>query len=60
MPVSYTKIPYDQLLKNQIAYDMIDLAGRSYFEKWDMLEFEKAILGMGENKYIKNEKIIMP
>ena len=56
MPVSYTKIPYDQILKNQIAYDMIDLAGRSYFEKWDMLEFEKAILGMGENKYIKNEK----
>ena len=47
MPVSYTKLPYEQLLCHQAAYDLIDTKGREYFDRWDILEFEKAILGCG-------------
>jgi len=56
MPVSYTKVPYEQLLGHQAAYDMIDAAGRAYFDNWDMLEFEKAHLGAGSTGYICNDR----
>lgn len=52
MPVSYTKLPYEQLLCHQAAYDLIDTKGREYFDRWDILEFEKAILGCGSTGYI--------
>lgn len=56
MPIPYEKIPYQQLLCNQRAYELIDKAGRTYFSNWDMSEFEKAILGMGSTGYIRNEQ----
>lgn len=56
MPVLYENVPYNQLLCNQRAYDIIDAAGKSYFPNWDMNEFEKAILGMGSTGFICNEK----
>jgi hypothetical protein len=52
MPVPYERIPYEQLLCHQAAYDLIDLAGRNKFRNWDILEFEKAILGAEGTKYI--------
>jgi hypothetical protein len=52
MPVPYETVPYEQLLCHQAAYDLIDLAGRDRFENWDVLEFAKAILGMGNTRYI--------
>lgn len=56
MPVPYEKIPYNQLLCNQRAYDIIDKSGRTHFPNWDMQEFEKAIIGMGSTGFICNEK----
>ncbi len=56
MPISYTKLPYHQLLCHQGAYDLIDTSGRAYFENWDIREFEKAILGCGSTGYICNER----
>lgn len=56
MPIPYEKIPYNQLLCNQRAYNIIDEAGSAYFPNWDITEFEKAILGMGSTGFICNEK----
>ena len=56
MPVSYIELPYEQLLCHQAAYDLIDTNGREYFEDWDILEFEKAILGCGSTGYICNDR----
>lgn len=56
MPILYEKIPFQQLLCNQRAYEIIDKAGCAYFENWDMTEFEKAILGMGGTGCIGNEQ----
>ena len=55
MPVSYTRVPYHQLLCHQGAYDLLDIAGRAYFPEWDILEFEKAHLGAGSTGFICNE-----
>lgn len=56
MPIHYENIPYQQLLCNQRAYELIDKAGCAYFSNWNMDEFEKAILGMGSTGYICNEQ----
>ena len=64
MPVSYNKIPYSQLLCHEGAYTLIDTLGRAHFKEWDILEFEKAILGCGSTEYIcsddDREAVIAP
>lgn len=54
MPVSFTKIPFPQLLCHQGAYEIIDAYGRENFEGWDIVEFEKSILGCGSIKFVHN------
>jgi len=56
MPTPYKKIPYNQLLCNQRAYDIIDKAGKAYFPNWDVNEFEKDIIAMEGMGFIRNEQ----
>lgn len=56
MPVSYTKVPYNQLLCHQGAYNLIDTFGHARFDIWNIVEFEKTILGCGSTGYICNEE----
>ena len=55
MPVSYVKIPYNQLLCHQEAYNLIDKAGKDRVDNWDMRAVENAVLG-GENLSLICEK----
>lgn len=56
MPVSYTELPYNQLLCHQAAYDLIDANGREFFDGWDILKFEKEILTRESTGYIRSDK----
>ena len=55
MPIKYNELSFRELLGNQAAYEIIDITGKSYFENWDIREFERNCLGLGEIKYIKSK-----
>ena len=55
MPIPYSKIPLNQLLMHQGAYDLIDEVGSKMYPDWDIAEFEKMVLGNEGIKYIKNK-----
>jgi len=50
-PISYTSIPFHQLLCIQDAYDIIDHQGKLLFDDWNIEKFEKGILGASDFKY---------
>lgn len=48
MPIPYERLSYNDILHNQAAYDCFDKAGKELFEDWNIIEFEKAVLGCGD------------
>lgn len=44
MPVSYSKVPMEQLMRHEGAYKLIDEIGKQRFENWDVVSFEKLIV----------------
>lgn len=59
MPIPYSKLKYNDILHHQTAYDCFDKAGKVLFSDWDMVGFEKAVLGNGEPRYLKMAEQIM-
>lgn len=53
MPIPFEKLTYKDILHHQAAYDCFDKAGKSLFPDWDILGFEKAVLGCGESCYLQ-------
>ena len=54
MPIQYKTLPYSQLLCHQGAYDIINQTGKTEFDNWDMIEFERITLGMGSTGFFCN------
>lgn len=52
MPIPYSKLKNADILHHQAAYECFDKAGKSLFPNWDMIEFEKAVLGCGDAHYL--------
>lgn len=52
MPVLYENLTYNDILHHQAAYKCFDDAGKKLFEKWDIVGFEKAVLGCGDNHFL--------
>ena len=61
MPILYENLTYNDILHHKAAYECFDEIGKKKFENWDIVEFEKAVLGCGDTYYlylaeqIKNE-----
>ena len=53
MPISYTRVPFEQLLCHEGAYNLIDIAGHLHFENWNINEFEHGLLGCNGTRYIR-------
>ena len=49
MPIPYDKLTYNDILHHQAAYECFDKAGKELFPDWDIIGFEKAVLGCGDN-----------
>jgi len=52
MPIPYEKLTYNDILHNQAAYECFDKAGKELFPDWDIIGFEKSVLGCGDNHYL--------
>lgn len=52
MPVPFEKLTYTDILHHQSAYDCFDEVGKSLFQEWDIVGFEKAVLGCGDNHFL--------
>lgn len=52
MPIPYDKLTYNDILHHQAAYECFDKAGKELFSDWDIIGFEKAALGCGDNHYL--------
>ena len=52
MPIPFEKLTYTDILHHQLAYDCFDEVGKSLFKEWDIVGFEKAVLGCGDNHYL--------
>lgn len=61
MPILFENLTYEDILHHKAAYECFDNVGKKLFEEWDIVGFEKAVLGCGDNHYlymaekIKNE-----
>lgn len=53
MPISYTTLPFEQLLCHEGAYNLINIAGHLRFENWNINEFEQGLLGCNGTRYIR-------
>ena len=51
MPVPFRKVPIEQLLHHEAAYQIINIAGNLRYDDWDIIEFEKGILGCDGRHY---------
>lgn len=57
MPVPFRSIPIVQLLHHEAAYQLINISGRLQYDDWNILEFEKGILGCdGRHYYCTDEE----
>lgn len=56
MPVPYGELEFDILLKNQLAYDLVDSAGRELYRDWDILKFEKSVYGGDFTKWFFDDE----
>lgn len=45
MSISYTDLPFRELLHHQGAYDRINETGQKLIADWDMVRFERTVLG---------------
>lgn len=52
MPIPYEKLTYNDILHHKAAFDCFDRAGKVMFPDWNIAEFEKAVLGCGDNHYL--------
>lgn len=52
MPIPYEALSYNDILHHQAAYECFDKAGKSLFSEWDIIGFEKAVLGAGDTCYL--------
>ena len=52
MPIPYEKLTYNDILHHKEAYDCFDRAGKKLFSEWDIVGFEKAVLGCGDNHFL--------
>lgn len=52
MPIPYEKLTNNDIVHHKYAYDCFDKIGKSLFEEWDILGFEKAVLGCGDNHFL--------
>lgn len=59
MPIPYDKLTYNDILHNQAAYERFDSVGKELFTDWDIIGFEKAVLGCGDNHYLFMAEQIM-
>lgn len=48
MPIPYEKLTYTDILHHKYAYELFDRAGKTLYDDWDIIEFEKAVLGCGD------------
>lgn len=53
MPIPYEELKYKDILHHQLAYECFDRAGKKLFTKWNIIDFERAVLGDGEPCYLK-------
>lgn len=53
MPIPFHKLSYKDILHHQAAYDCFDEAGKRLFPDWDIIGFEKAVLGCGDMRYLQ-------
>ena len=49
MPVPYSKVPIEQLMRHEVAYNLIDAIGKNSFENWSIDQFEKNIVAYADN-----------
>ena len=49
MSIPYEKLTYRDILHHKAAYECFDEIGKKKFENWDIVGFEKAVLGCGVN-----------
>lgn len=52
MPIPYEKLNYKDILHHQAAYECFDKAGKELFPDWNIVGFEKAVLGDGDSCYL--------
>ena len=52
MPIPYENLTYNDILHHQAAYECFDNVGKKMFEDWDIVGFEKAVLGCGDNHFL--------
>ena len=45
MPVSFENLEFRRLLHHKLAYECIDAVGGSLYDDWDVIQFEKSVLG---------------
>jgi hypothetical protein len=45
MPVSFESLEFGRLLHHKLAYECIDAVGGSLYDDWDVIQFEKSVLG---------------
>lgn len=57
MPIPFRTVPIIQLLHHDAAYNLIDISGHLRYENWDIVEFEKGLLGCyGSHYYSTHEE----
>lgn len=52
MPIPFENLKYNDILCHQAAYECFDRAGKELFPEWDIVGFEKAVLGDGDSRYL--------
>lgn len=51
MPIPYKKLDFTILFHSQAAYERIDSVGKKLHPEWNIIEFEKSLLGAGGNRF---------
>ena len=52
MPIPYENLTYNDILHHQAAYEIFDQCGKTLFTDWNIIGFEKAVLGDGDTRYL--------
>ena len=59
MRISYADLPFWVLLHHQGAYDLIDQVGLQFIQDWDMIEFERTVLGAEKPFYTPEQEALL-
>lgn len=52
MPIPYENLTYKDILHHQAAYEIFDRCGKALFTEWNIIDFEKAVLGAEDIRYL--------